>query len=151
MASRVLVGDCRERLRDLPDNSVHCVVTSPPYFGLRDYGTGTWEGGDPACGHVARFARDDQDRIRKVDAASGRRRNALDHDSTSAHPEQYRSVCGKCGAVRIDRQIGLESSVDCGRRQMLRLRPDLTADQREYVVRRLLGAAPASSVSERKP
>lgn len=34
----VLVGDVRERLRDLPDESVHCVVTSPPYFGLRDYG-----------------------------------------------------------------------------------------------------------------
>lgn len=31
-------GDCREILRSLPDESVHCVVTSPPYFGLRDYG-----------------------------------------------------------------------------------------------------------------
>lgn len=35
---RILVGDCRERLRELPDASVHCCVTSPPYFGLRDYG-----------------------------------------------------------------------------------------------------------------
>lgn len=34
----ILVGDCRERLRELADNSVHCVVTSPPYWGLRDYG-----------------------------------------------------------------------------------------------------------------
>lgn len=34
----LLVGDCRETLRTLPDQSVHCVVTSPPYFGLRDYG-----------------------------------------------------------------------------------------------------------------
>jgi DNA modification methylase len=31
-------GDCREVLKTLPDESVHCVVTSPPYFGLRDYG-----------------------------------------------------------------------------------------------------------------
>ena len=31
-------GDCREVLRTLPDESVHCVVTSPPYWGLRDYG-----------------------------------------------------------------------------------------------------------------
>lgn len=31
-------GDCREVLRTLPDQSVHCCVTSPPYFGLRDYG-----------------------------------------------------------------------------------------------------------------
>jgi DNA modification methylase len=35
---RILVGDVLERLRDLPDESVHCVVTSPPYWGLRDYG-----------------------------------------------------------------------------------------------------------------
>lgn len=38
MSVRILVGDVRDRLRDLPDESVHCVVTSPPYFGLRDYG-----------------------------------------------------------------------------------------------------------------
>jgi len=36
--AEVLVGDCRELLRGLPDCSVHCCVTSPPYFGLRDYG-----------------------------------------------------------------------------------------------------------------
>jgi DNA modification methylase len=35
---RILQGDCREVLRTLDDESVHCVVTSPPYFGLRDYG-----------------------------------------------------------------------------------------------------------------
>ena len=34
----VLNGDCREVLKTLPDGSVNCCVTSPPYFGLRDYG-----------------------------------------------------------------------------------------------------------------
>lgn len=34
----ILVGDALERLRELPDESVHCCVTSPPYWGLRDYG-----------------------------------------------------------------------------------------------------------------
>jgi len=38
MTVRILNGDCRERLRELPDASVNCCVTSPPYFGLRDYG-----------------------------------------------------------------------------------------------------------------
>lgn len=38
MGVRILVGDCRDLLRSLPDGSVHCCVTSPPYFGLRDYG-----------------------------------------------------------------------------------------------------------------
>jgi DNA modification methylase len=32
------LGDCREILQTLPEQSVHCCVTSPPYFGLRDYG-----------------------------------------------------------------------------------------------------------------
>jgi DNA modification methylase len=36
--NRVLTGDVRERLDDLPDDSVHMCMTSPPYFGLRDYG-----------------------------------------------------------------------------------------------------------------
>jgi len=34
----ILHGDCLARLAEIPDESVHCVVTSPPYFGLRDYG-----------------------------------------------------------------------------------------------------------------
>jgi DNA modification methylase len=39
MAShRIIQGDCIEGLRTLPDASVHCCVTSPPYWGLRDYG-----------------------------------------------------------------------------------------------------------------
>lgn len=35
---RIIQGDCVESLRTLPDASVHCCVTSPPYWGLRDYG-----------------------------------------------------------------------------------------------------------------
>lgn len=38
MTVRILKGDCREVLRTMEDESVHCVVTSPPYWGLRDYG-----------------------------------------------------------------------------------------------------------------
>src|SRR2546423_10619488 len=34
-------GDAR--FLPLRDQSVHCVITSPPYYGLRDYGTATWE------------------------------------------------------------------------------------------------------------
>ena len=34
----VKIGDCRETLKSIPNNSIHTCVTSPPYFGLRDYG-----------------------------------------------------------------------------------------------------------------
>jgi site-specific DNA-methyltransferase (adenine-specific) len=36
--NQILVGDVRERLSDLPDHCVDCVITSPPYFQLRNYG-----------------------------------------------------------------------------------------------------------------
>lgn len=38
MTVTILTGDCRDILTTLPDQSVQCCVTSPPYFGLRDYG-----------------------------------------------------------------------------------------------------------------
>lgn len=47
----VICGDAVERLRELAGESVHCCVTSPPFWGLRDYGTASWEGGDDACDH----------------------------------------------------------------------------------------------------
>jgi len=36
----IMVGDCLASLRQLPDRSAHMCVTSPPYYGLRDYGHG---------------------------------------------------------------------------------------------------------------
>lgn len=50
------VGDCREHLRTMADESVHCVVTSPPYYGLRDYGVSGQLGLEPTLEeYVARL------------------------------------------------------------------------------------------------
>lgn len=53
MNGTILTGHVLDRLRELPGQSVHCVVTSPPYWGLRDYGIppSIW-GGNPDCQHV---------------------------------------------------------------------------------------------------
>lgn len=48
MKVEILVGDCRDMLARLPDESVHTVVTSPPYFGLRDYGVDGQIGLEPS-------------------------------------------------------------------------------------------------------
>ena len=32
-----LIGDVREQLKELPNNSIHCCIFSPPYWGLRKY------------------------------------------------------------------------------------------------------------------
>lgn len=49
---RILKGHVLDILRGFTDESVHCVVTSPPYWGLRDYGIPpVFWGGDPTCTH----------------------------------------------------------------------------------------------------
>jgi DNA modification methylase len=35
---KVIEGDTRDVIRDLPNNTFQCVITSPPYWGVRDYG-----------------------------------------------------------------------------------------------------------------
>lgn len=47
MGVEVLTGDCRELLDAMPAASVQCCVTSPPYFGLRDYGAAGQIGLEP--------------------------------------------------------------------------------------------------------
>jgi len=47
MVAMIWVGDCRESLRQMPEQSAHTCVTSPPYFGLRDYGHGGQIGLEP--------------------------------------------------------------------------------------------------------
>jgi len=97
---RILVGDTRKKLKELRSASVQCVVTSPPYYGLRDYGTGEWEGGDPACDHK---------RITEANNAPNSRKQQTNAGSVEVG---YGSVCPKCGAVRQDDQIGLEDTPD---------------------------------------
>ena len=109
MAVRILTGDCRDLLKSLPDESVHCVVTSPPYWGLRDYGTAKWEGGDQNCDHLnGRPGSWRADGI--VENVSQRNR-----DGAGA----YSGDCRKCGAVRVDSQLGLEQSPDAYVAQMV--------------------------------
>ncbi len=47
---KIYVGDCIEAMRSMPANSVDCVVTSPPYWGLRDYGVAGQIGLEPTLG-----------------------------------------------------------------------------------------------------
>ncbi len=96
---QIYCGDCRD-MSAVPDASVQCVITSPPYWGLRDYGTATWEGGDPSCGH------DPADTPQR----RGLLRSTLQggKQTTGHQREGYKAVCARCGAVRVDNQLGLE-------------------------------------------
>lgn len=89
-------GDCLDVLKTLPSESINCCITSPPYWGLRDYGTGKWIGGDPACSHKRDSKQSEltQTGHRNLEGAVG--------DGI------YKEKCKRCGAERKDKQIGLE-------------------------------------------
>jgi len=94
----ILIGDVREKLKQLPDQSVHCVVTSPPYWGLRDYGTALWDGGDPECDHMS-----DKRGSRFATPVSKKQGRNIGSGTAS------RRDCD-CGAMRIDNPIGMEDT-----------------------------------------
>lgn len=93
---KIIQGNTLDVLKTFPDESIDCCITSPPYWGLRDYGTAKWEGGDVNCNH--------------------HRDNKLTDDCITGHSNMdgmvgdgiYKDICKKCGAKRIDSQIGLE-------------------------------------------
>jgi DNA modification methylase len=89
-------GDCRSILRTMAATGVkvQMCVTSPPYFGLRDYGTGTWTGGDAACKHTV-----------GNQVAQARAPGAI---IAGVRPGADASTCRRCGAKRVDQQLGLE-------------------------------------------
>ena len=95
----IYTGDCLDILPTLDAESVQCCVTSPPYYGLRDYQTATWQGGDPGCDH-------------KKPAGGGHGESSPigkgERDIEIMTSQRYFNVCRKCGAVRTDNQIGLE-------------------------------------------
>ena len=105
----ILTGDCREVLKTLADASVNCCVTSPPYWGLRDYGTAKWEGGDAGCDHRKAEIRQRRNLAAAANACDGgSRTQAARQDNDLGIP--YSDVCAKCGARRVDSQIGLEQT-----------------------------------------
>lgn len=102
--ARLLYGvDVREGLQLLESESVHCCVTSPPYFGLRDYGTAQWESGDAECKHTVRSA-PAMERSRQTSTLGGGK------DTVGHSKEGYKKVCAQCGAIRIDAQLGMEET-----------------------------------------
>jgi DNA modification methylase len=99
----IRVGNNLDLLKEMPDQSVNCVVTSPPYWGLRDYGTGEWEGGDEDCDHVA------NPNATKKFGNEEFNKNCPAREMTKTKG-YYEDVCPKCGAVRTDNQLGQEDT-----------------------------------------
>ena len=100
--NKIEFGDCRETMRRWVSDGVkvNTCVTSPPYYGLRDYGTAKWDGGDADCDHSISMPTKWNDPKR---GTSVLRPETSHRGGSSAN-------CHKCGATRIDSQIGLEET-----------------------------------------
>lgn len=95
------LGNAVDVLKSMPDESINCCVTSPPYYALRDYGTGHWVGGDSECPHYRTSKRSDN-------TQTGHKKMV---DSGSPVGDAiYKQYCPLCGAIRVDDQIGLEQT-----------------------------------------
>ena len=123
----------------LADECVQCVVTSPPYWGLRKYAGEqelVWGGRD--CEHEwisERYYTEQTAAIASGEAFS----QPGDNNKARLKAGRWRetNTCAKCGAWRG--AYGLEPSADC-RQPFMKLRDDLTDAQREYVAQRLRDA-----------
>ena len=95
---KIYYGNSFNLSEKLEDKSIDNIITSPPYWGLRDYGTATWVGGNENCSH--------------------HRDNKLTDKNITGHSNLdgmvgdgiYKDICKKCGAKRIDSQLGLEKT-----------------------------------------
>lgn len=96
---RIICGDALTELSKLPSESVHMCVTSPAYWGLRDYQTAKWEGGNPKCDHK-------NNKIHQRQGGNSQRKGRANIEAQ--RNENFKNVCAKCGARRVDKQLGLE-------------------------------------------
>src|SRR3990167_2555419 len=92
--NKIYKGSSLEVLKSLPSESVDMVITSPPYWALRDYGTATWVDGDSNCDHqIPEYEQDPK------------------NPGAGSHISRFNKTnCYKCGAKRVDLQIGLEQT-----------------------------------------
>lgn len=111
-------GDVREIAHVFGEAMVQTIVTSPPYYGQRDYGTGKWvmyghgdvgeSGTLPVlCNHEAARIKTRYDySLENSPIQNGNR------TGTDAQAGMWKKECPTCGAIRVDPQIGLEESPD---------------------------------------
>lgn len=100
---KLICGDALEVLKGMESESVDCCITSPPYWGLRDYGTAQWEGGNPTCDHKTAKKRSRYDYSLATSPIQ-------DGERTGTDAPKWKDICPTCGAKKIDNQLGLEKT-----------------------------------------
>ena len=104
--NKIEFGDCRETMRRWKEQGIKAqtCVTSPPYYGLRDYGTAKWNGGNADCEHIG--ARVNPLKVGGFTDERLRKENGRENEKYLS----FKHKCPDCNAVRVDSQIGLEET-----------------------------------------
>lgn len=103
--NKTICGDSISVMKEMPDECVDMVMTSPPYWGLRDYGIKQIIGGDPGCKHKWGFSKIEHDnlRYRGHNANVGSNKNPKIHKGKEKSGGQF---CCRCAGWKG--QLGLE-------------------------------------------
>lgn len=104
----ILQGHVLEKLKEIDTESIDCIVTSPPYWGLREYGTDLqiWDGADN-CKHewnniVRKGMRGGEGETAQLEKCKGKYARHFD--------TQIQNICNKCGAWKGE--LGLEPTIE---------------------------------------
>jgi DNA modification methylase len=102
--NKVICGDALEIMKLMPDESIDMTITSPPYYGLRDYGkdTNTIYGGNPNCRHNWRTKQTKLEHEYRQGVGS----KTVKEKKEKGWHKQLSAFCSKCGAWKG--QLGLE-------------------------------------------
>ncbi len=103
--NQIICGDALEKSKKLPNESVNCVMTSPPYWALRDYGDcveSIWDG-DKDCKHNW----ESETKVWHGDRGKGKHKEVF---TDLKEQKSQHHFCSKCGAW--EGQLGLEPTFD---------------------------------------
>ncbi|HEC72235.1 MAG TPA: hypothetical protein ENI36_01365, partial [Thermoplasmatales archaeon] len=115
---QIIQGDTLKVLKTFPDECIDCIITSPPYWGLRDYGesTNTIWGGDPNCKHEFEL-----EHIYREPSKTG---EISEKAKIGQGYRNYKSgFCKKCGAWYG--QLGLEPTLKMYIEHLLQITAEL--------------------------
>ena len=110
--NKIICGDCIEVMKEIPDNVIDCVVTSPPYWGLRDYGDDIaviWDG-DENCEHEFNEYGSKLLHENRQNLDGGTIGNDDFREKLHGFGNAKAGFCSKCGAWRG--QLGLEPTFE---------------------------------------
>lgn len=105
----VLIGNVLEKIKEVPSNSINCIMTSPPYYAMRSYGTEhqVWDEGKE-CEHEW-----EEIKIRRMNLSGGKTEKQLTNKGSFAveynDRYSYSWKCSKCGAWKGE--LGQEPTV----------------------------------------